>query len=44
MTIGLTGQEVTAALGVPVVVDMTVGMTGLDLTLSQGTALLQMIQ
>ena len=38
VTMGLTGQEVTAVLGTPVVADMTVGMTGLDLTLSQGTA------
>ena len=38
---GLTGQEVTAVLGTPVVADMTVGMTGLDLTYLKAQLLLQ---
>ena len=38
MSVGLTGQSITSAIGAPGVNDLTVGLTGVSITASQGTA------
>ena len=38
MSVGLTGQSITSAIGAPGVDDLTVGLTGQSLAASQGTA------